>query len=183
MHRRVRRLQIDERRVLCGTIAAYRSLHRGRRSMPATLVVAATDHFPGQRSSAGGGLRVVGYGAAGNNGGFTTMRITMIGSGYVGLVSGACFSDFGHDVCCVDKDEGKIAALIGGPDADLRARARRAGGRQRRGGAADLHHRPGKSRSRARTRSSSLSVRRPGAATAMPTFPMSSPRRRRSPRR
>src|SRR5690242_4730067 len=43
-----------------------------------------------------------------------TMRITMIGSGYVGLVSGACFSDFGHDVVCVDKDEGKIAALKAG---------------------------------------------------------------------
>jgi len=42
------------------------------------------------------------------------MRITMIGSGYVGLVSGACFSDFGHDVVCVDKDEGKIAALKAG---------------------------------------------------------------------
>ncbi|GAA0307938.1 UDP-glucose 6-dehydrogenase [Sphingomonas oligophenolica] len=42
------------------------------------------------------------------------MRITMIGSGYVGLVSGACFSDFGHDVICVDKDAGKIAALEGG---------------------------------------------------------------------
>ncbi len=39
------------------------------------------------------------------------MRITMIGSGYVGLVSGACFADFGHEVTCVDKDEGKIAAL------------------------------------------------------------------------
>ncbi len=39
------------------------------------------------------------------------MRITMIGSGYVGLVSGACFSDFGHDVVCVDKDAGKIEAL------------------------------------------------------------------------
>ena len=35
----------------------------------------------------------------------------MIGTGYVGLVSGACFSDFGHDVVCVDKDEAKIAAL------------------------------------------------------------------------
>ena len=35
----------------------------------------------------------------------------MIGSGYVGLVSGACFSDFGHHVTCVDTDEGKIAAL------------------------------------------------------------------------
>ena len=42
------------------------------------------------------------------------MRITMIGSGYVGLVSGACFADFGHDVICVDKDDGKIAALKAG---------------------------------------------------------------------
>ena len=42
------------------------------------------------------------------------MHITMIGTGYVGLVSGACFSDFGHDVVCVDKDEGKIARLIDG---------------------------------------------------------------------
>ena len=39
------------------------------------------------------------------------MRITMIGTGYVGLVSGACFSDFGHDVTCVDKDTAKIDAL------------------------------------------------------------------------
>ncbi len=39
------------------------------------------------------------------------MRITMIGTGYVGLVSGACFSDFGHEVICVDKDESKIASL------------------------------------------------------------------------
>jgi UDPglucose 6-dehydrogenase len=38
----------------------------------------------------------------------------MIGSGYVGLVSGACFSDFGHDVICVDKDASKIAALEAG---------------------------------------------------------------------
>lgn len=39
------------------------------------------------------------------------MRITMIGSGYVGLVSGVCFADFGHDVICVDKDVSKIEAL------------------------------------------------------------------------
>src|SRR5262245_4578749 len=39
------------------------------------------------------------------------MHITMIGTGYVGLVSGACFADFGHQVMCVDKDESKITAL------------------------------------------------------------------------
>ena len=39
------------------------------------------------------------------------MRIAMIGTGYVGLVSGACFADFGHDVTCVDKDATKIDAL------------------------------------------------------------------------
>jgi dihydroorotate dehydrogenase len=42
------------------------------------------------------------------------MRIAMIGSGYVGLVSGACFADFGHIVTCVDKDPDKIAALTRG---------------------------------------------------------------------
>jgi UDPglucose 6-dehydrogenase len=39
------------------------------------------------------------------------MRIAMIGTGYVGLVSGACFADFGHQVTCVDTDGDKIAAL------------------------------------------------------------------------
>lgn len=39
------------------------------------------------------------------------MRVAMIGTGYVGLVSGACFADFGHDVTCVDKDAKKIDAL------------------------------------------------------------------------
>lgn len=42
------------------------------------------------------------------------MKIAMIGSGYVGLVSGACFADFGHDVVCVDKDPGKIDRLNSG---------------------------------------------------------------------
>jgi UDPglucose 6-dehydrogenase len=42
------------------------------------------------------------------------MKIAMIGTGYVGLVSGVCFSDFGHDVICVDKDPSKIARLKGG---------------------------------------------------------------------
>ena len=39
------------------------------------------------------------------------MRIAMIGTGYVGLVSGVCFSDFGHEVVCIDRDAGKIARL------------------------------------------------------------------------
>jgi UDPglucose 6-dehydrogenase len=39
------------------------------------------------------------------------MRIAMVGSGYVGLVSGACFADFGHNVTCIDKDADRIAAL------------------------------------------------------------------------
>jgi UDPglucose 6-dehydrogenase len=42
------------------------------------------------------------------------MRVAMIGTGYVGLVSGACFADFGHEVICVDKDKAKIAALLRG---------------------------------------------------------------------
>ncbi len=42
------------------------------------------------------------------------MRIAMIGTGYVGLVSGACFADFGHQVTCIDRDAGKIAALQNG---------------------------------------------------------------------
>lgn len=40
------------------------------------------------------------------------MRVTMIGSAHVGLVSGACFADLGHDVVCVDKDPGKIEGLM-----------------------------------------------------------------------
>ncbi|KOF22048.1 UDP-glucose 6-dehydrogenase [Ensifer adhaerens] len=42
------------------------------------------------------------------------MKVTMIGAGYVGLVSGVCFADFGHDVVCLDKDESKIDALMQG---------------------------------------------------------------------
>ena len=51
------------------------------------------------------------------------MKIAMVGSGYVGLVSGACFADFGHDVVCIDKDPAKIAALISAIDADDAASA------------------------------------------------------------
>jgi UDPglucose 6-dehydrogenase len=42
------------------------------------------------------------------------MKIVMIGAGYVGLVSGACFADFGHDVTCVDLDADRIASLAAG---------------------------------------------------------------------
>ena len=53
------------------------------------------------------------------------MKLAMIGTGYVGLVSGVCFSDFGHQVVCVDKQAAKIDMLQGRRGADLRARARR----------------------------------------------------------
>ncbi len=62
------------------------------------------------------------------------MRIAMIGTGYVGLVSGACFADFGHDVRCIDTDQAKIADIGQGTMpifepglADLVARNRRDG--------------------------------------------------------
>src|SRR5215213_392336 len=42
------------------------------------------------------------------------MRIAMIGTGYVGLVSGTCLADFGHHVTCVDKDAAKIEGLLAG---------------------------------------------------------------------
>ena len=42
------------------------------------------------------------------------MRIAVVGSGYVGLVAGACFADLGHDVVLVDNDERKLAALKNG---------------------------------------------------------------------
>ena len=42
------------------------------------------------------------------------MKVAMVGSGYVGLVSGACFADFGHDVVCIDKDQTKIDRLLEG---------------------------------------------------------------------
>ncbi len=42
------------------------------------------------------------------------MKIAVVGSGYVGLVTGVCLADFGHDVVCIDKDQGKIGALRNG---------------------------------------------------------------------
>jgi len=40
------------------------------------------------------------------------MKITMLGTGYVGLVSGTCFSEFGFNVCCVDKNKDKIIKMF-----------------------------------------------------------------------
>ena len=42
------------------------------------------------------------------------MKITIIGTGYVGLVSGACLAEFGHSITCMDKDESKIQSLLAG---------------------------------------------------------------------
>ncbi len=58
-----------------------------------------------------------------------SMKIAMVGSGYVGLVSGACLADFGHDVVCIDKDPAKIDLLLERRDADLRAGPGRTGRR------------------------------------------------------
>ena len=63
------------------------------------------------------------------------MRIAMIGTGYVGLVSGACFAEFGLDVVCVDKDQAKIDLLLEGripiyePGLDELVMRHKAGGR------------------------------------------------------
>ena len=46
--------------------------------------------------------------------GVAGMQVTIIGTGYVGLVSGACIADFGHQVTCVDKDSTKISTLNAG---------------------------------------------------------------------
>src|SRR3546814_11470839 len=65
------------------------------------------------------------------------MRIAMVGTGYVGLVSGACFSEFGTEVVCVDKDEAKNERLEGGeipifePGLDVLVASNREAGRLR----------------------------------------------------
>ena len=43
-----------------------------------------------------------------------SLKLAVIGTGYVGLVSGACFSEFGFDVTCIDKDADKIARIEDG---------------------------------------------------------------------
>jgi len=60
------------------------------------------------------------------------VRVAMIGTGYVGLLSGACFADFGHHVTCVDKDSDKINSLKSGvvPIYELSSRDPAAGVRE-----------------------------------------------------
>ena len=52
------------------------------------------------------------------------MNIAIVGTGYVGLVTGTCFAEMGVDVTCVDIDKSKIDRLLGGGDSHLRARSR-----------------------------------------------------------
>ena len=69
------------------------------------------------------------------------MKVAIFGTGYVGLVTGACLAEVGHDVLCVDVDADQDRGAEGGRGPDLRARPRGAGGEQPRRGAADVHHR------------------------------------------
>jgi UDP-glucose/GDP-mannose dehydrogenase family, NAD binding domain len=55
--------------------------------------------------------RLHGANAGGDWMGIYSMRIVMVGAGYVGLVSGACLADFGHEVVCVEVDENKVVSL------------------------------------------------------------------------
>ncbi len=43
------------------------------------------------------------------------MKVCVIGTGYIGLITGVCLAEIGHDVICVDKDEGKISSLTKSP--------------------------------------------------------------------
>ena len=111
------------------------------------------------------------------------MRIAMVGAGYVGLVSGACFAEFGVDVCILDTDAAKIEALRAGRIPIYEPGLESPGAGECQGRPADLHHRARRGGARRRMRSSSRSARRRGAATGMPTCPSSSPRPSRWPRR
>ena len=70
------------------------------------------------------------------------MRIAMIGTGYVGLVSGACLSEFGHEVVCIDKDMAKVRTLRQGADSDFEPGLDEWWRRQCQGRPPVLHHRP-----------------------------------------
>ena len=96
------------------------------------------------------------------------MKIAVIGTGYVGLVAGACFAENGNDVVCVDKDEAKVRLLRRGKMPDLRARARGDRQAEPRREAPDVHDPPARRPCGASTSSSSPSARR-RARTARPT--------------
>jgi UDP-glucose 6-dehydrogenase len=94
------------------------------------------------------------------------MKITIIGTGYVGLVTGACLAEIGNDVFCLDVDPRKIEILNNGGDADPRAGPARHDRAQPRGAlrfSTDVE-----ARSRTARCSSSRSARRP-TRTARPT--------------
>ena len=72
------------------------------------------------------------------------MKIAVIGTGYVGLVTGTCLAESGNDVVCIDKDAAQDRDARSGPAADLRAGPAGAGAAQPPRGPAALHHRPGR---------------------------------------
>jgi UDPglucose 6-dehydrogenase len=74
------------------------------------------------------------------------MNITIIGTGYVGLVTGTCLADLGNSVCCLDIDPAKIAILNSGGVPIHEPGLGRADPVQRRGRAPALHHRRGRRR-------------------------------------
>ena len=76
------------------------------------------------------------------------MKIAVIGTGYVGLVTGTCLAESGNDVIGIDKDASKIAVLDAGRAADLRAGPAGTGAAQPPRGPAELHDRPGQAASR-----------------------------------
>ena len=96
------------------------------------------------------------------------MRITVFGTGYVGLVQGAVLAEVGHDVLCVDVDAAKVEGLKAGAHPDLRARARGDREEEPRRRPAPLHHRRRRGRRATAASSSSPSARRP-TRTARPT--------------
>ena len=96
------------------------------------------------------------------------MKITMIGTGYVGLVTGTCLAEVGNDVLCLDVDARKIAMLERRRRPDPRARPRADGPAQRRRGPPALHHRRRRRGARTARCSSSPSARR-RTRTARPT--------------
>ena len=105
-------------------------------------------------------------------------RVAVFGAGYVGLVTGACFAELGHDVVVRDVLPERIERLRARRGADLRAGARRAAAPER--GAAHLHARRRRGRRRAPTSSTSPSARRrPTRAT--PTSRRSGPSSTSSP--